>query len=788
MQRFASTEHAPYHVDPLDHRPPQPGISSLLICALALWAASAIVFFTTESMQMDMCMLVCICGFVLASLFLVVAVCMRRFSLALLIGAFVCLGCSLGSVATLHVLEERELASSGTRIVCAHVLQDSSLSDHGFVTVCAAFTEEGRTCKVRVFTDEGFLVGDRFALDARLSPLKESTAEFYRTQGICGQVSAKDVKRISATGVMSMLRDVRAQTIDCLEDNAGEHAPLMEAIICGHRQQIAHSPLYEQFKACGLAHIIAVSGAHTAIVLALLMWLLILFKVPKPVSIGVSITFVGMYLVFAGTPVSAIRSAVMAVLALLSFFAHRRSASQSSLGLCVIAFIVTDPCSSLSVSLFLSVASTLGITLFAPLMISWFPYAPSPVRTAFIDPTSLTLSSNLATLPFSAALFSQLSLIAPVSNIVVSPLFAIACSMGLIACVMSLLFPFLASWLIACASVPFLLFEKIVSVLSSIPYAAVACSLPVIPMLLFSVVICIILWASWPCARKLKKVIPCAFICVLGIFACSVLPKPDAVSVLDVGQGDAILVTSGTSHVLVDTGNVDSKLREELGSKGIFHLDAVIITHPDDDHCASLASLGSYVQVDRILFAQDVYGCGCRQCERLLSLANECAPAFGTHGIGMGDRIQVGRASLEVLWPHGFTDEGGNADSLCMMVRLDADEDNVSDWSVLLTGDAETDQLECMRREGLLEDVDVLKVGHHGSRVSLDEEQARLLDPEVSLISVGAQNRYGHPTKEVLDVLGAIDSRVFRTDEDGTVTVSFRKDDYAVATSSGTLP
>lgn len=187
------------------------------------------------------------------------------------------------------------------------------------------------------------------------------------------------------------------------------------------------------------------------------------------------------------------------------------------------------------------------------------------------------------------------------------------------------------------------------------------------------------------------------------------------------------------------------------------------------------------MQVDRICFAEDVASCGCAKCERLLSLADECAPAAEREWLSVGDELHVGSFALKVVWPDGFSDEGGNADSVCLLGELDCDEDGVIDWRALFTGDAESEELDQMLKEGRVGDIDLLKVGHHGSKVSLTEEDVAKISPEVALISVGANNRYGHPTEEVLACLASVGCEVFRTDERGTITVSFTKDAMRVS-------
>ena len=163
---------------------------------------------------------------------------------------------------------------------------------------------------------------------------------------------------------------------------------------------------------------------------------------------------------------------------------------------------------------------------------------------------------------------------------------------------------------------------------------------------------------------------------------------------LDVGQGDAFLVSSCGQTLLVDTGNEDRKLRDALASVGVRRVDAVAVTHPDDDHCASLQSLVSYADVGAFLCAAPMLECGCEKCKGLLETAKAAVGEEGVTALDVGDVLHVGRFEMEVVWPESYEDEGGNADSLCLMARLDCDGDGAFDWKALFTGDAESGQLE----------------------------------------------------------------------------------------------
>ena len=249
-----------------------------------------------------------------------------------------------------------------------------------------------------------------------------------------------------------------------------------------------------------------------------------------------------------------------------------------------------DPASSVSVSLFLSAAATLGIVLFTGLVSSWLSFLPNRLRHLVAEPLAMTIASSVTTLPFSSALFSQLPLISPVANIVVAPLFTLACVVGLITVLVSCVVPGIAPALLPVAAWCAVPLTEAVSLHAKAPFACVPVAMPVVFSLVLTVFLTFALFVAWPRLKPRVLAVITASSLALFIFAVVVLPRfhGDEIIMLDVGQGDAFLVRSEGSALLIDTGTQDGLLRSALGKHGVTRLDAVVITHGDDDHCGSL--------------------------------------------------------------------------------------------------------------------------------------------------------------------------------------------------------
>lgn len=776
----------PYH-----HAPLRPGMPILLLCALAMWGSAAMCYMQAKGSDLDSLIVAIVVSAVGCLVFLIgFALIFNRGGFAskvskvLIALSFLMLGVMLGAIGSASYAKALEGAPVGNMECDLRLVSDMSKSSFGYSATAVAKTQEGESFKVRAAFSDDFTelyAGARIKAKVRFSEVSESYSEQSYLSGICANVAVEDAEEQGCDAAVGRIYGVRKAAIELIGENGGDSAALLQALICGYRSPMSQSGEYDIYKQCGLAHIVAVSGAHLAIVTAAFGSILKILRCPRRVALAANSVFVLGYLVFSGIPISAVRASVMAILSLSSGAFGRRSASLNALAVCIIAFIGSDITASVSVSFFLSAGSTLGIVLFSSLLASWMGSSGSGIaeRTeaigkGVIEPLALTFASNLATLPFSVAVFSQLPLVAPLANIVATPMFTVGCSFGLAATLASCALPAIAPVAIGAAGIIVWPLREASSLLAHVPYGCVAVEANPVAMVALSALLMVLLWVVWPKTGKAALFCICAAFMAL---AASVAIKATAshgteVVMLDVGQGDALLVRSGASSMLVDTGNNDSKLVSELLDEGVVHLDAVLITHPDDDHCGSLGALCQYADVGTLVVASDMLECTCDKC---ISFVSGATMAVGSKpsGVDVGDVISFGGFSFSVVWPHDYEDDGGNGDSLCLDAKIDGDGDGIYDYRMLFTGDAESEQLEAMLDGGAIDKVDVLKVGHHGSKASLNDSLVQALDPKIALISVGAGNRYDHPASDVLQLLESVGADVHRTDQEGRVRISF---------------
>jgi len=230
---------------------------------------------------------------------------------------------------------------------------------------------------------------------------------------------------------------------------------------------------------------------------------------------------------------------------------------------------------------------------------------------------------------------------------------------------------------------------------------------------------------------------------------------PDGFTVyfIDVGQGDATLIIAASGEsLLIDGGRSKTRIRERLSSLGITDLDAVLATHADSDHISGLVEVFDLFQIERFYWNGQVHDTLAFQNLMTAAQTEGSVITVSTRG----DTIPLGNLSLQVLHPSTLSGDS-NVDSIVVLLSCGT-------VAILLTGDAEIPSEEGMLAAGILLDIDVLKVGHHGSRTSTSDEFLGVIAPEVGVISAGLNSQYGHPNQEVVDRLTVAGVELWHTD------------------------
>ena len=614
-----------------------------------------------------------------------------------------------------------------------------------------------------------------------LSAPKEEYLAYYDQKNIAFSGNVSGFQASENQTLLSPLYQLRKQLLAVIGMGSDEQT-LLRAILLGERTGLFDASFYHSIKVAGLAHLVAVSGAHLVIVTGFVTLLLKKLRVPRKLSVALQTLFLVSYVVLVGFPVSCIRAAIMSGVTLFALLAKRRSSSISALGITVMAMVAFDPSVVYQLSFQLSVAATLGIVVFMPLLNEWFqdlaPYVPQFARESI----SMTLAALVFSLPISAAQFSLVPLLSPLANIVATPYLSLLLMMGFAVMLVAPFVPGLLGLLSVVTSGLIAFFQAF----ESIPFASIPISTTMSFAFPLALGLAALSWVWWPRPSQHKRAVAaCSVVLSALVIVCCLFlnagARGDRIVMLNVGQGDSFAFMSGGKTLLVDTGNEAEMLYAALARNGISKIDAVLITHPDDDHCGNLQALGGVVEVDQVFIAEGLDEIGDAGAKDFVSLVRNMVGEQKVVELNRGDAIRLGMFTFSIIAPVQVEHEGGNEDSICFNVHIDCDGDRVVDWRGFFCGDAEAEVLEELNEEHLLEPVDFYKVGHHGSRKAITPELARVLSPKVSLIGVG-KNSYGHPTDDALNALESVGSEIYRSDQDGDVVCTFSSDSLRVTT------
>ena len=634
--------------------------------------------------------------------------------------------------------------------------------------------------------DWGDLVpGDRISCTARLKSsefLYGDETTYYTARGLfllgyCDD--APTVERIDSVSLRYLptfcahaLKEGIYASFDSIS------APLAAAVTLGDKSGLSEQT-YSALNRSGIMHAAVVSGMHISFLSALL---LILCGGRQKAALAL-IPVLFFYALMAGGTPSAFRAVIMQTALLIGPILNRENDSPTSLGLALLILLIQNPYAAASVSLQLSFASVAGIMLISSKMAVAML---TPVRLRLRDKgrfwrfvltlyrlatasIAVSLGAMLFTVPLITVYFGRIPLVSPITNILtlwaVTALMVCALAVG----TLGIFFPAIAVLPGTAVGLFAYYIHFVTEFIGRRPLAAADGSNP---YFLFWLLTVYLLLATIPLAKRKGwhtfgclgvSAILLAFAVMLNIFTVN---RTDlTVTALDVGQGASTLIQSDRCAVLVDCGGNESSSAGDLAADRLSvcdqtKLDALILTHLDDDHFNGVAQLFWRLKIKQVFLCAS--GTDPNHLSQLLSLAE----AEGSEVIFVTDvqTLPMGSTSLTMYPPLGSgTSNEEGLFVLCSRGEFDA----------LITGDADSFVEKMLLKYFDIPDLELLMVGHHGSKNSTCTELLNELRPELAVISVG-YNSYGHPAEETLERLSAAGAQVLRTDNSGSVAVSLR--------------
>lgn len=523
------------------------------------------------------------------------------------------------------------------------------------------------------------------------------------------------------------------------------------------------------FQVSGLRHVVAVSGLHVSILFSLIY---LAFGRQRVWNALFGLPLLLIFAAIAGFTPSIVRACLMQALMLLAMLVNKEYDPPTALSFAVLVILGGNPHAITSVSLQLSVGCMIGIFAFCEPLRQYFlsfgkwkeKSKGKSVRAKlirwFTGSVAVSLSAMTVTTPLCAIYFGMVSLVSILANLLTLWVISFVFYGIMLSCVGALIWPPLGQGIAWCISWPIRYVLGVSGLLAQFPLAAVYTDSVYIVAWL---VIAYLQLAAFFFLKKKHPGITAAGI-LFSLCICIALswlePKLDdtRVSVIDVGQGQSVLFQQGEEHYLVDCGGSHAGITADtvanfLLSQGIFRLDGVILTHYDADHAGSLLDLLTCVDTDSI-YMPDVYDSnGIRESIEAAYPESICLIEETT-------QVYIGSGKFTLYPAESAQDD--NESSICVLFQT-------RNCDILVTGDRSSAGERALLKQTTLPELELLVAGHHGSHNATSLDLLYATRPKAVAISVGANNRYGHPRPEMLDRLSRFGCEVYRTDLQGTI-------------------
>lgn len=615
----------------------------------------------------------------------------------------------------------------------------------------------------------------------------------------------------------------------------GRHSGYMKGLVIGIQDEL-DPETFRQFSQLGLTHILAISGMHVAVYVGVLLFVFRRLRLTRETAVSITLMLVPVYVLISGAGPSVVRAGIMSMIALLAARAGILKDGLNILAASALIMLVWNPYFLQSVSFQLSFLVTAGLMVYVPLITPALSRLPRWLGSAL----SVTLIAQLISFPLTIYYFNQFSLLSFAANLVLVPFITfLVLPLGTLALVLGMFWTAAAG--IAAQGTKLLNnatfaavewingFAGSILIWRSPSLLWICCYYGLLYGLLYA-----LKWCLEP--RQAPQMMDdetkpldglarepsiqgkpmgwggaVVLLCAAGLglllyrgYQMKDLKGAGQISYLDVGLGDSILITTPEgAHILVDGGGTlnfgakeEWRIRRdpfEIGKKlllpllkqrGIHRLDAVILTHGDQDHAGGLQAVLEGIPVSALLFNGAL--ADTEPYRKLMRTA--LAQDVRLYSVQQGMTLAPDMSSkLYFVWPEAQATEQSalpsaedqNHESVAFRLEMNGK-------SFLFTGDMDKAVEEAILKEaeqegaGHTKAIDILKIAHHGSMTATGADWLTFWKPQAAVISAGVNNLYGHPSAEVLDRLTAQKTAIYRTDLQGEIQMQIRREGISV--------
>ncbi len=625
-----------------------------------------------------------------------------------------------------------------------------------FIGTVSRYVQKEDSTTIYLDSDEQILVnyydkiaveiGDKLEVSGTISKVLPNTipntfnyAKYLYNNHIYTKVVANNIKVVSKSS--NIFIKIKNWILNRVKGNT-----YLRLFICGDKTGM-DSDVYNNFKDCGIAHLLAISGMHVSVFILILNKLL--FFLHKNIKDIVIIGFLLFYCYLVNFTPSILRVVISFILGVLLAKTGIHISSCKKLLLTAFIIILLDPFNIYSTSFQYSFSAALGV----------ITTESKQRKNYFLNIIIISFYTLLFTLPITINLNYECNLILFISNLLFIPYVSFFLyPLGLI----TFIFPFLNSLFAFFTN----FMEKIIGILNKFPFLVI--NIPKMPFILIIIFYILLFGYLYYSKRKLLFVL---IGLLLMVKVNAKLDFNDYVIFFDVGQGDCAAIISKFHNdvIMIDTGGlqnyqVSNNVILYFKSIGITKIDTLLLSHGDFDHMGDASNIIDNLKVKEVIFNQGEFN----DLEK--SLIKKLTEKHIKYSQDAG-HLAINDNQVFSLNNGVYSDENNSSNVILF---------TIAGKKFMFMGDAGVQSEENILNDYELTKIDVLKVGHHGSNTSSSEKFIAQINPEYAIISVGRNNRYHHPNASVLTTLNK--QKIYRTDYDGSIIFKMKENDLDIIT------
>ncbi len=612
------------------------------------------------------------------------------------------------------------------------------------------------------------ITGSCKAFDKPSNPGEFDASRYYHNKGYSYIIFSEQIQLIDSgynhvrEGIRSITEKISGIYYELLpEDEAG----IINGIVLGKRELISEEDT-ALYRKNGIMHLLAVSGMHVSTISMIILFVMSHTGIGFVKSRVIAALLLIAYGYMTGFSISCIRAVIMIIISIGARICGRAYDLPQSLSAAGIFILLISPKELFSVSFLLSFGSVCAVGIIAPLYIR-------ELRCNVLKSAVTSLTVTLFTAPVIIYYYNDTSLYAFIINLMVIPLMTLLFIIGIGSVILYPLSPAAGMFLAGAMHFILVFYEKTCMFFEEHMYSLrIMGHISIARIIIYYLTGMVMYFMLRLCRRCIFKWLMYAMSVAACVYILSYTPAKDRVviTMIDVGQGDGILIEMPSDHnMMIDGGSTDKDklaqyvLEPYMRYRGINHIDFWAVTHMDEDHVNGLVDICRRADINRITIGalilpdiadKSVY-------DELLSFDNVYDEVIY---MGRDDMLSVDDVSFACLNPQAGADVPDDKNDDSLVLRMEYKE-----FNMLFTGDISENVEDKLSNA---ECCDILKVAHHGAKTSTSKEFLNRMEPDIAVISAGEGNSYGHPAPETVERLKDCGSRIYCTMDTGAIIIS----------------